>query len=126
MDQALYLTDLFIKTKVKMLTEKINSHFKLCNFKLFDEQINGGLNEVCEITVDGVSYSNLNTASKINAGLDCINTISEFAQCRFPVFLDNAECINKPLEIQSQLISLFVTEHDNKLRIENARNMEND
>lgn len=126
LDQMVYLTDLFIKTKVKMLTEKINSHFKLCNFKLFDEQINGGLNEVCEITVDGVSYSNLNTASKINAGLDCINTISEFAQCRFPVFLDNAECINKPLEIQSQLISLFVTEHDNKLRIENARNMEND
>lgn len=126
LDQMVYLTDLFIKTKVKMLTEKINSHFKLCNFKLFDEQINGGLNEVCEVTVNGVSYSNLNTASKINAGLDCINTISEFAQCRFPVFLDNAECINKPLEIQSQLISLFVTEHDNKLRIENARNMEND
>lgn len=126
LDQMVYLTDLFVKTKVKMLTEKINSHFKLCNFKLFDEQINGGLNEVCEVTVNGVSYSNLNTASKINAGLDCINTISEFAQCRFPVFLDNAECINKPLEIQSQLISLFVTEHDNKLRIENARNMEND
>ena len=68
MDKMLYLTDLFIKTKVAMLTEKINSHFKLCKFNLFEEQINGGLNEVCEVTVNGVNYTHLNNAMKINAG----------------------------------------------------------
>lgn len=118
-DQALYLTDLFIKTKVNMLTERINSYFKLCNFKLFNIQINGGLEECCIPTFNGVEYSDLNTASKINVGLDCINTVSQFINCCFPVFLDNAECINEPLETQSQLISLFVTEHDERLRVEN-------
>ncbi len=116
-DKLLYLTDLFIKTKVEMLTEKINSHFKLCNFKLFNIQINGGLEECCIPTYNGVEYTDLNTASKINVGLDCINTISDFANCRFPVFLDNAECINKPLETVSQQIRLYVTE-DEKLRVE--------
>lgn len=119
-DQMLYLTDLFVKTKVNMLTERINSHFKLCSFKLFNIQINGGLEECCIPTFNGVEYSDLNTASKINVGLDCINTVSQFINCCFPVFLDNAECINEPLKTQSQLISLFVTNNDEKLRIENA------
>lgn len=120
-DQMLYLTDLFVKTKVNMLTERINIHFKLCSFKLFNIQINGGLEECCIPIFNGVEYSDLNTASKINVGLDCINTVSQFIKCCFPVFLDNAECINEPLKTQSQLISLFVTEHDDVLRVENEK-----
>ena len=117
-DQMLYLTDLFIKTKVEMLTQKINSHFKLCSFKLFEEQINGGLNECCEVTVSGVNYSDLNNAMKINAGLDVINTICDYSNTYTPIFIDNAESVNKALETTSQQIRMYVTE-DEKLIVEN-------
>lgn len=117
MDKMLYLTDLFVKEKVKMLTEKINSHFKLCKFKLFDEQVNGGVNECCEVTVDGVSYSNLNNAMKINAGLDVINTVCSFMNIYAPIFIDNAEAINETLKTKSQQIRLYVSP-DEKLRVE--------
>ena len=118
-DQLLYLTDLFVKTKVEMLTENINSHFKLCRFKLFDIQINGGLNECCEVTVNGVNYSDLNNAMKINAGLDVINTICDYSSTYAPIFIDNAESVNETLKTNSQQIRLYVTETDEKLRIEN-------
>lgn len=117
-DQALYLTDLFIKTKVKMLTERINSHFKLCNFKLFEEQINGGLNEVCEVTVDGVSFKDLNNAMKINAGLDVINTVCDFTNTYAPIFIDNCEAVNQTLQTNSQQIRLYVTDTDESLRVD--------
>lgn len=118
-DQALYLTDLFIKTKVNMLTERINKHFELCNFKLFEEQINGGLNEVCEITVDGVSFSDLNNAMKINAGLDVINTVCNYANTYAPIFIDNCEAVNQTLQTNSQQIRLYVTDSDEYLRVVN-------
>lgn len=118
-DQALYLTDLFIKTKVNMLTEKINKHFELCNFKLFEEQINGGMNEVCEITVDGVSFSDLNNAMKINAGLDVINTVCNYANTYAPIFIDNCEAVNQTLKTDSQQIRLYVTDSDECLRVVN-------
>lgn len=118
-DKLLYLTDLFIKTKVAMLTEKINSNFKLCNFRLFEEQINGGLNEVCEVTVNGVNYTDLNNAMKINAGLDVINTICDYSNTYAPIFIDNAESVNETIKTNSQQVRLYVTENDETLRIEN-------
>lgn len=118
-DKLLYLTDLFIKTKVAMLTEKINSHFKLCKFNLFEEQINGGLNEVCEVTVNGVNYTDLNNAMKINAGLDVINTICDYSNTYAPIFIDNAESVNETIKTNSQQVRLYVTENDETLRIEN-------
>lgn len=119
-DKLLYLTDLFIKTKVAMLTEKINSNFKLCNFRLFEEQINGGLNEVCEVTVNGVNYTDLNNAMKINAGLDVINTICDYSNTYAPIFIDNAESVNETIRTQSQQIRLYVTDSDESLRVDNA------
>lgn len=119
MDKMLYLTDLFIKTKVNMLTEKINSHFKLCNFKLFNEQVNGGVDECCEVTVNGVSYSDLNNAMKINAGLDVINTVCDFTNTYAPIFIDNCEAVNETINTNSQQIRLYVTDSDESLRVEN-------
>lgn len=119
MDKMLYLTDLFIKTKVNMLTEKINSYFKLCNFKLFNEQVNGGVEECCEVTVDGVSYRDLNNAKKINVGLDVINTVCKHVDTQAPIFIDNCEAVNETIETESQQIRLYVTKTDESLRIEN-------
>lgn len=120
LEQRLYLLEEFTRTKVDLLTDTINSKFKLVKFKLFEEQINGGLKETCEVTVDGNNYSTgLNNAMKINAGLDIINTLMKYYDTYVPVFVDNAESVNDLIKIDTQLITLSVSKHQN-LRVEVA------
>lgn len=99
----------FIRTKVEMISSKVNSHFEHVEFKLFDVQINGGINETCEATINGVPYSDANNAAKINAGLDIINTLSKVYQTTAPIFVDNAESVNTLIDTDSQLIRLIVS-----------------
>jgi len=119
LEHELYLTEEFVRTKVNLLTEKINSRFKYATFKLFETQINGGLTEVCETLYEGVPYSSgLNNAAKINVGLDIINTLSEHYGFKAPIFIDNAEAVTKLIDVDTQVVSLVVSEKDKQLRIE--------
>lgn len=106
----------FIKTKVELLENAINSNFEIVKFRLFDTQINGGLIECCDTLVNGVPYSDVNNAHKIIAGLDIIKTLSRFYNTTAPIFIDNRESINDLCKINAQIISLVVT-MDPKLRI---------
>lgn len=119
LEHELFLTEEFIRCKVNMLEKKINSKFKYARFKLFEQQINGGLQEVCETLYEGVPYgSGLNNAAKINVGLDIINTLSEHYGFKAPIFVDNAEAVTKLIETKAQTVSLVVSEKDKQLRIE--------
>jgi hypothetical protein len=51
LERRMYLCELFIKSKVAMLDERINSKFKTVRFRLFQEQINGGLKECCDALI---------------------------------------------------------------------------
>ena len=125
LEHQLYLTEEFIRTKVDLLEEKINSKFKYARFKLFETQINGGLKEVCETTFEGVPYSGgLNNAARINVGLDIINTLSKHYSVQAPIFVDNAESVTRLIDIDAQVISLIVSEQDKKLRIETENQTE--
>lgn len=118
-EQQLFLTEEFIRTKVNLLEEKINSKFKYARFNLFKTNINGGLEEICETTYNGVPYSGgLNNAARINVGLDIINTLSEHYGVQAPIFVDNSEAVTSLIDIDSQVISLIVSEADKKLRVE--------
>lgn len=119
LDGELYLTEQFIQSKVKMLEGRINNRFKLARFKLFDVQINGGINECCETTFNGVPYSaGLNNAARINVGLDIINTLSEHYGFSAPIFVDNAESVVSLIETKAQMIRLVVSAGDKVLRVE--------
>lgn len=118
LEHQVFLTEEFIRRKVELLTEKINSKFKLARFKLFDNQINGGLQEVCETTYNGVPYSSLNNAMRINVGLDIIEALSNHFGIVAPIFVDNAEAVTKLNAIDAQIISLVVSEQDKTLRVE--------
>lgn len=119
LEQQLFLIEEFIRTKVSLLTESINKQFKLAKFKLFDEQINGGLAECCETTFEGVPYSTgLNNAAKINVGLDIINTLSKHYNTTAPIWIDNRESVTKLLSTEAQVINLFVNQADKTLRVE--------
>ncbi len=122
LEQELYLTEQFIRSKVKLLEERINSYFKMARFKLFSVQINGGIEECCETLYQGVPYSSLNNGARINIGLDIINTLSAHYQFNCPIFIDNKEAVTQLIDVRAQVIALVVSEKDKKLRIESAAN----
>jgi DNA repair protein SbcC/Rad50 len=118
-EQMLYLLEEFIRFKLNKVSESINSHFKTVNFKLFEMQLNGGMKDCCECTVNGVPYSTLNSGHRIVAGLDIIRSLSELYGVRVPIFVDNAESLNEfnVPDMDAQLILLSVSE-DKQLKVE--------
>lgn len=118
-EQMLYLLEEFIHFKLDKVSESINSHFKTVNFKLFETQLNGGLKDCCECTVNGVPYSTLNSGHRIVAGLDIIRSLSELYGVSVPIFVDNAESLNEfnVPDMDAQLILLSVSE-DKQLKVE--------
>lgn len=122
-ERSIYLCEQFIKTKVSMVTEKINECFKEISFKLFDIQVNGGLKECCEIMIPSpagvnVPYASANNAAKINAGLEVIETLQRHFNVTLPVFVDNAESVTELKNINTQMIRLVVDANHNKLFME--------
>ena len=118
-EQMLYLLEEFIRFKLDKVSESINSHFKTVNFKLFEMQLNGGMKDCCECTVNGVPYSTLNSGHRIVAGLDIIRSLSELYGVIVPIFVDNAESLNdfNVPDMDAQLILLSVSA-DKQLKVE--------
>ena len=82
--------------------------FSYVRFKMYEQQINGGERETCEALVDGVPYStNVNTAARVNAGIDVINAISRELNVYAPIFVDNRESVTKLIPTDSQIVNLF-------------------
>lgn len=106
----------FSKAKIEQVEGKINGLFEFVRFKMYEQQINGGEIETCEAMVNGVPFSDLNTAMQINAGLDIINAICRHNDVYAPIFIDNAESVNELHKTNSQMIRLVVTT-DSKLKI---------
>ena len=122
LEGELYLTEQFVQAKVRLLEDKINSKFSMARFKLFNTLVNGGIEEVCETTFQGIPYSSaLNNSARINIGLDIINTLSEHFQFDAPIWIDNAEAVTQLLQTKGQQIRLYVSEADKVLRIEAAK-----
>ena len=99
----------FEKQRVNYIEEKINGKFEYVTFRMFETQINGQEVPCCKTLINGIPYESANTASKINAGLAIINTLSFFNNINAPIFIDNAESTNNFLETKSQIIKLNVT-----------------
>ncbi|WP_101772362.1 AAA family ATPase [Peptostreptococcus faecalis] len=111
-EKRIMLCEKFIITKVELLEQNINKKFNGVKFKLFEQQVNGGINETCEALIDGVPFNNANTASKINAGLSIIKTIGDFYEVKMPIFIDNRESVILLEEVDTQVINLMVDNID--------------
>ena len=115
LEGELFLLDQFTRAKVNMLEDKINGQFdKMVTFKMFTEQINGGLTDCCEMLVNGVPFSSgLNHGHQIISGLHFIKRASEFYKVSLPCFIDNAEAITEPLpDMPGQVIKLVANGND--------------
>lgn len=115
-EQMIELTKEFVREKI---SSGVNEQFKVVSFKLFSKQINGGFNDCCECTVNGVPFSSLNNGHRIIAGLDIISSLSKLNGVNCPIFIDNSESINgfNIPTMESQMILLEVTD-DKKLKVE--------
>lgn len=100
----------FQKARITELEQRINSMFHFVTFKMYNQQVNGGEVETCECTMNGTPYSDLNTAGKIQAGLDIINALSQSFGIYATCFLDNRESVIRIPEMKCQIISLIVQE----------------
>lgn len=108
LDETSFLIDEFVKAKVDMLEESINSHFEYARFKMFNVLVNGNVEECCETTYKGVPYRSMNNAARMNVGLDIINALTKFYNVTAPVFIDNAEAVTEFIKCNSQTIKLVV------------------
>ena len=119
MDRLIAMCEEFTRYRVQAITESVNSRFRLTRWRLFTEQVNGGLADCCEpMDRNGSTFDGTNNAMKINIGMDIIDTLSEFYGVRVPLFVDNAESVTQLQPIGSQVVRLVVSEQDKELRIE--------
>lgn len=112
-----YITEAYLKAENTMLETKVNSMFEYVKFRMFTPQINGGYEPTCEVLLNGVPYPDVNTAGKIIAGIDIINTFSKRYGQYAPIFLDNRESVTNIPETKSQIINLIVSPEHKSLKV---------
>lgn len=96
-DKHIYLCEEYTKARVSMLESLVADKFAPYSFKMFEQQINGGISDTCELLKDGKPYSALSTGEKIAAGLHVIEVLSEHYGISAPVFIDNSESLTLPV-----------------------------
>ncbi len=101
-----------------MVESAVNGRFKYVEFKLFNQLLNGSLEDCCEATLNGVPYLDMSCGQKIRVGIDIINVLSEHYGLSVPLFLDNAESLTFPLESNSQTIELYAVKSVQKMTVE--------
>lgn len=118
LDEKLDLANEYNKKSCQLLEENVNGHFSYVKWSMFTQDLDGNMKPYCECYHDGVPYSRLNGAAKVNAGIDIANTFSRFYQVSAPMVLDECESVNDPIYSgYQQQIRLKVTT-DDKLKFE--------
>jgi len=108
LEQQLFELEEFMLARIELIQQQVNEKFDLTNWKLFEVQVNGGINQTCEPLSDGVPWSDMNTGSKFQVGMDIINTLTDYYGYQAPVFIDNRERVAKLPMIESQTIHLVM------------------
>ena len=120
-DRGVYLCEAFTRAKVNMLDERINSRFRAVRFRLFKQQINGGLQDCCDVlcpTSCGLTpYDSANNAAQIQAGAEIASALSKHWGVSLPLIVDNAESVVGEIPTRNQIIRLVVSEQDKRLRV---------
>lgn len=98
------------KAHITLVEEEVSKMFKMLRFQMYERNVtNDGEKEMCECLINGVPYStNVNTAARINAGVDFINALSRCIGICMPMWVDNKESVTKLIDTPSQLITMTV------------------
>ena len=119
--QMLYLIEQFTRAKVKMLEGQVAAKFPVpgLSFKLFQEQINSGISDCCEVLYNGIAYgSNLNNGARVTIGMEIIKVLAEHYNFRPMVVVDNSESVVALPKMDCQVIRLVVSPDHQTLTVE--------
>ena len=113
----------FISRKMELVTESINSQFKVLQFRMFEKLKSGEVQNICEATLNGVPYTQLSKGEKFKVALDLLNTFQNHFGVMFPLIIDDAESYtsNSLIEIPNQKIILKAVEGQVELHIDYAQ-----
>lgn len=118
LDEKLDIATDYYQHSCSLLEEEVNKHFKFVQWSLFKTNLDGDKKPFCECYHDGVPYSRLNGAAKVNAGIDIAYTIAQFYDVSVPMILDECESNLHPIKrTGNQQIRLYVSK-DDKLKVE--------
>lgn len=120
LDQKLDIANDYYQQSCSILEEEVNKHFSFVKFTLFQTNLDGDKKPYCECYHNGVPYSHLNGAAKVNAGIDIAYTIAQFYDVSVPMVLDECESnLNPIVKDGHQQIRLYVSQ-DEKMKIETS------
>ncbi len=98
------------KETIEMVESNVSKYFTMVSWKMYEPNIsNDGEKEICQAIIDGKSYEEQNTATKVNAGVDIISGLSKALGVSMPLFVDNTESVNNLYQADMQMIKLKVT-----------------
>lgn len=112
-----FIADKFNRAKIEAIENGINGLFATIKWKMFKPLMTGGEEECCEALIDGTPYQAANNAAQINAGIECINTLSKHFNMYLPIFVDNAESVVELVPSESQIIRFVVDKSCEKLTV---------
>lgn len=115
-----FIADKFNRAKIEAIENGINGLFATIKWKMFKPLMTGGEEECCEALIDGTPYQAANNAAQINAGIECINTLSKHFDMYLPIFVDNAESVVELIPSESQIIRFVVDESCEKLTVKGS------
>lgn len=96
----------------QLLEDRVNEHFRFVKWSMFKTNLKGEREATCECYHDGVPYRRLNTAAKVNAGIDIAYTLAKYNEIEVPMLLDECESVNHPICRGGQQIRMVVTTDD--------------
>ena len=111
-DKMLALCEDFTRYKVNAITSAINSKFNIVTFRLFREQINGGLEDCCDVMLNGKPYGTISDGEKIKVGIDIVQTLTKHFDVQLPLIVDCAESVTDFPQTTLQTIKLIVKDSD--------------
>lgn len=108
-----FIADKFNRAKIEAIENGINGLFATIKWKMFKPLMTGGEEERCEALIDGTPYQAANNAAQVNAGIECINTMSKHFDMYLPIFISVVDLIDS----ESQIIRFVVDESCERLTI---------
>ena len=125
-EKILYQIEQFKKFKNDKLSDEINKHFKVAQFRLFRQLKNGSTEDACDVLVNGKEINTqVNQATQIIAKLDIIRGLSDYFNNLLPVFIDDFALFtsdsDKQIVMDNQLIKLIATDGVNDLKVEKEK-----
>lgn len=112
LDEKLDIASEYNQKACQLLEDRVNENFSFVKWSMFKTNLKGERETTCECYHDGVPYRRLNTAAKMNAGIDIAYTFSKYNEIEVPMLLDECESVNHPICRGGQQIRFVVTTDD--------------